>query len=253
MTPAEQFNFVLETARRDPNILALWLGGSRGKGLITEHSDYDCGIVVKDEVLAVYRQRFAQLRTHDLDLSTTTLDEFSIYAAWGSETSWDRYSFAHVKALVDKLGIVQKMIDEKATIPGAEVGPLVRRSLDHYVNQVYRSMKCHRDGNLVGWKLDAAESINSLLDALFALNGRLRPYHKYLEWELENYPLEKPAISSEELVTDLLAIVATADISVQRVIFNRLEDAFRANGYGDVLDAWGEDLSWIKSYEDCAR
>jgi hypothetical protein len=44
------FNEVYETAKRDPNILGLILGGSRGKEFATEYSDYDTYMVVKDEV-----------------------------------------------------------------------------------------------------------------------------------------------------------------------------------------------------------
>lgn len=253
MTPDQQFEELLAKARKDSNILALWLGGSRGKGLVTADSDYDCWIIVKDEVLEEYRERLEKLNSHGFDLSVSTLDEFTNYAGWNSPTMWDRYSFAHIKALVDKLGIVQEMIDAKATIPDCELRPFVRRSLDHYINQVYRSLKCHRDGNTVGSRLDAAESINPLLDAIFALNGRLRPYHKYLEWELKNYPLQKPGMPSDELVRSVLEIITTGDSSIQRELLTVVEKLFRDNGYGDVFDAWGEDLLWMRQYRPARK
>lgn len=168
MTPSDRFNELLIIARADPNILAFLLLGSRGKGLSTEHSDYDCTLIVKDEAVNAYRAQSEELNREGFDLSVTTLTEFAEYAAWGSATAWDRYNFAHTKALVDKLGIVQKMIDEKGAVPASERGPFIRRSLDHYINQVYRSLKCHRDGDMVASRLEAAEGINPLLDAIFA-------------------------------------------------------------------------------------
>lgn len=247
MNAADHFSAILNIAKSDPNVLGFWLGGSRGKGHETEHSDYDCTMIVKEEALQDYRRRF-QERKHDVDLSVTTLDEFAKYAEWGSSTAWDRYNFAHTKALVDKTGLVQKMIDEKGNMPPAEIVPFIRRSLDHYVNQVYRSLKCRRDGNIAGARLDAAEGCNPLLDAVFALDGRLRPYHKYLAWELKNYPMERLGFAGEELVTSLLEILSTGDTRVQQKLFVRMEGLFRSHGYGDVFDAWGDDLAWIKIY-----
>jgi Streptomycin adenylyltransferase len=43
MNPTEMlFNQIVKDAQKDPNILAFWLNGSRGKGVITPYSDYDC-------------------------------------------------------------------------------------------------------------------------------------------------------------------------------------------------------------------
>ena len=46
---AEQFVRLVEEARHDPHIVALWLDGSRGKGVkVTEYSDYDVRMLVTD-------------------------------------------------------------------------------------------------------------------------------------------------------------------------------------------------------------
>jgi hypothetical protein len=57
----------------------------------------------------------------------------------------------------------------------------VRGHLDGYINQVYRSLKCYRDGRAAGARLEAADSVRPMLDVMFGLHGRLRPYCKYLE------------------------------------------------------------------------
>ncbi|HWA61087.1 MAG TPA: nucleotidyltransferase domain-containing protein, partial [Caulobacteraceae bacterium] len=53
------FAALADLARRDDDILAFWLGGSRGKGRATVHSDYDCALVVRDEVRNDFARRHA--------------------------------------------------------------------------------------------------------------------------------------------------------------------------------------------------
>lgn len=48
------FDQIVQDAFNGPNILAFWLDGSRGKGVITRDSDYDCTMIVRDEVLDAY-------------------------------------------------------------------------------------------------------------------------------------------------------------------------------------------------------
>ena len=52
------FKRIVEEARADPNILSLFLSGSRGKGFETEHSDYDIVMVIENKRLKVYEKRF---------------------------------------------------------------------------------------------------------------------------------------------------------------------------------------------------
>jgi len=66
-------------------------------------------------------------------------------------------------------------------------------ALDAYVNSTYRSLKAERLGEVLGARLDAADAASHLLDALFALRGRVRPWSKYLRWELEVEPLGEGA------------------------------------------------------------
>ena len=73
--------------------------------------------------------------------------------------------------------------------------------LDGWVNFAYRALKNDRDGRPLEARLDAAESVPWLLDVVFAIAGRVRPYNKYLPWELRTHPLDGwPA-------DDLLALV----------------------------------------------
>ena len=87
---AEQFAQLVEEARRDPHIVALWLDGSRGKGVkVTEHSDYDVRMIVTDGVLDVYQTKYEHLGHSGLDLSVMAFTDFVSYADFGTEEEWD--------------------------------------------------------------------------------------------------------------------------------------------------------------------
>jgi hypothetical protein len=244
----ETFDQLLQRAKDDPNILAFWLGGSRGKGLATAHSDHDCTMIVTDAVLADYRQRFHQVSQSDLDCIVMTLDQLRTYGEWGGPEAWDRYSFAHQSVDIDKTGQVQALVDAKARVPAEGRAAFIDASLDHYVNQVYRSLKNFRDGRPVAARLEAAEQIQPLLDALFALHdGRPRPFHKYLQWELETWPLERLPWPPGVFLDKLLGILETADRALQRELLGFVEAVFRAAGHDRVFDDWGPSLPAMTS------
>lgn len=242
------FKQILEAAQKDPNILAFWLEGSRGKGLITPYSDYDCSMIVKNEVFDEYRREYEVVGSPEIELTVFTFDDFRQHATWGSARAWERYNFAHLRALVDKTGEAQKLIEEKGTIPPAEIPKVINQALDHYINQVYRSIKCARDGQSLSMRFEAAEGINPLLDAVFALNGRLRPYFKYIEWEFENYPPLKLGLAPKDFLNDLLEILTSGDIKIQQQLLCKIEMLFCAEGYRSIFDGWGANLLWMKEY-----
>ena len=241
------FDDFLGTARSDDNIIALWLEGSRGKGFATAHSDYDCTLIVRDEALRDYRARFAG-RRNDLDCRVMTLDEFRAYAGWDTAQRYDRYNFVHLKALLDKTGDMQRLIDEKGRVPIDRVTAFIDASLDHAINQIYRARKCLRDGDANAARLEAAESVGPILDAIFALNdGRLRPYYKYLAWELVQHPPARLPWAAAEVPDRMGSLLDVASASTLYQVLCDLEKCFRANGHAAVFDGWGEDLEWMKS------
>ena len=66
------FNAILREAKGDPNILGFWLDGSRGKGLLTEDSDYDCVMLVNDDVLAEYKAQYEKQPDSKIELRVKT-------------------------------------------------------------------------------------------------------------------------------------------------------------------------------------
>ena len=234
---------LLALAERDPAVLAFWLTGSRGKGRETAASDYDCVLIVRDEVLGHWRARHAGRGRGRTDCAVMTLASLRAHAAWGGPEAWDRYSYAHVQVLADRTGgLCQQIIDEKGRVPAGEVAGFIDKRLDHYLNQTYRALKCRRDGLPEAARLEAADGVVPLLDALFALDGgRLRPFYKYLDWELTEHPLA----AGQALAREAPALLA-ADAGALRALLRQAEPLFRAAGHGGVFDAWGEDLAWMR-------
>ncbi len=178
----------------------------------------------------------------------TSLAEFEAYAAWGSPFAWDRDSFAHAAVPVDKTGRLRRLVDEKASVPEEHRRPLVRKALDAYINSVYRSLKCLRNGNRLGARLEAADSIGHALTVIFALEGRLRPYYGYLERELRAYPLRAFPLSPGELLAVVGAILEDSDPAPQQRLLAVVEADCRRAGHGDMIDEWGADYEWMTRF-----
>jgi predicted nucleotidyltransferase len=229
-------------AERDPNVLGLVLGGSRGKGLATGGSDYDVYVIVRKNV-DQYREKFPFRHGDDPEIVVLSLSEFRRHAAIGSETEWNRYTFAHVTAEFDKTGgKIQELVDEKGSLPAEKAHAIAAKALDSYINSYLRSAKNFRAGDRLAGRLDAAESVPFFLTTLFALHERVRPYNKYLRFELEQYPLPGDEWSATRLL-QLLDAAAGGDLAAHRSLFRTLEALARERGHGDVIDAWGDDIA----------
>jgi len=245
---SEKFNQLLERVKVDVNIIGFFLIGSRGKSFENEHSDYDPIIIVKDDLVKILKDEFMKQKSEDIDLNVMSLSEFKDYAKWGSTFAWDRYAFLHVKAIVDKTGEVQKLIEEKGLIPESERHNFIADSLDGYINQVFRSIKCIRNNNILGARLEASVSIPCLLDLVFALENRPKPFSGYLEKELKVYPLKKLPWPTDEFLQKILFILSTADIKTQQEFLKKIEILLRAEGFGKVFDEWKGKDKWAMTY-----
>ncbi|MEK7480564.1 MAG: hypothetical protein AAB604_00490 [Patescibacteria group bacterium] len=248
-THHEIFEDLLNEAKTDENIIGFFLGGSRGKGYENDLSDYDLHMIVKDEVAEAYKKKFDR-EMPEIDLSVSSLSEFSEYAKWQSDTHWDRYDFTHVQALVDKTGgEIQKLIDEKGSIPKEKREEFINGSIDAYMNGFFRSVKSYRKKDAAGVRLEAAASIPYLLNALFALHDRATPFANYLSRELKRRPLEKFPWSSERLLMVLLKILKNGDLKTQQELVKIVENTFRREGYGKVFDDWEGKDKWAMSFQ----
>jgi hypothetical protein len=222
--PNLTFEELVERARAD-RLVWLFLGGSRGKGAnVRPDSDYDVRIV-GDAAGDLETPRGSHV-----EVAVMTLDEFRDYP------DWDRYTLTYSRALIDKTGEIQRVLDEKGRLNDEEARRLAPLALDGYMNSLYRGLK--RPG--LAARIHAAESVGSLLACLFALEGRVRPFHDYLAWELENYPLERWDSA------ELLGLIEGALDCAQRELFRRVEAHVRARGLGEVVDSWEPDVAFMR-------
>ncbi|WP_078853321.1 hypothetical protein [Streptomyces sp. FxanaA7] len=240
-SPAVPYDAFVELATADPAVVGLVLKGSRAhEGMTTEHSDHDLYVVLADGATTELT-RFAGHRTPGLDLVVLTLDAFRAAGMPGFE----RYALARARVVLDRLdGGIDRILSAKARLDADEAHGEAAAYLDAYANSLYRSVKNARDGLPLAARLDAADSVRFLLELLFALDRRPRPYNKYLHWELSRFPL--PDWDTGHLLDTVAHIAATGDVTAQRDLFARVEAVARDAGHGAVLDDWGHDLRLMR-------
>lgn len=240
--PREVFEKIISECQNDNNILGAFLGGSRGKGFENDNSDYDIRIIIKDDAVFEYTQRYPKYFSAGIDIAVMSFSEFQNYARWGSDTAWDRYEFVRAKALVDKSGQVQKIIDEKGSLPVAEKENYINEQIDAYLNCFIRSVESFAKNNIVGNRLEAAISLPCLINAVFAAEDRVAPFADYLEKELDIYSLGKFPLPAKELLSSIIKILDTGSLPEQRALEAAVEKYFRNIGFGRVFDDWGARL-----------
>ncbi|MGV9454487.1 hypothetical protein [Streptomyces sp. NPDC003635] len=241
--PPLAYDAFVDLATADPAVVGLVLKGSRAHdGMVSRHSDHDLYVVLADDT-PTGLTRLAGHRTAALDLVVLTLTEFRSADLPGFE----RYALARARVVLDRLdGGIARILADKARLTGDEAFQEAHGHLDAYTNSLYRSLKNHRDGHFLAARLDATDSVRFLLELLFTLDRRPRPYNKYLEWELTRHPL--PGWDTDELLRAVERVTSTADPGVQRRLFALVEAAARRAGHGQVLDAWGEDLDLVRPH-----
>jgi hypothetical protein len=235
------YDTFVQLAAADTAVVGLVLKGSQAhEGMTTRRSDHDLYVILADDATTDLT-RYTGHRTPELDLVIVSLAQFRAAGMPGFE----RYALARARIVLDRLdGDIARILADKACLGADEAFRDSRDWLDAYANSLYRSIKNHRDGHFLAARLDAADSIRFLLELLFTLDRRPRPYNKYLEWELARYPL--PGWDTDALLRAADRISATGDVPLQRRLFTHVEAAARKAGLGAVLDAWGEDLALMR-------
>lgn len=235
------FDDLLEVAQTRPEILGLYVFGSRGRNfMVDEKSDWDvCVVLASREAAERFDREFPYVHGALVEIASATLDEL------GNEPSEHaRYAAAHAEVVLDKTdGELTRLVVEQESLPSGSRDRIVREALDAYVNQTYRSLR-------YGTRLDAVEAIPNALRVIFALENRVRPYNKYLEWELRHHPLED--WNAADLLP-LLDRVLAGEPQAQHDLFNLIEARANREGFADVFDAWQPDLDWLRgraSYRD---
>jgi predicted nucleotidyltransferase len=221
------------------DVLAAYLFGSRGRGIgVDEKSDWDVWVVARDDnALARIEERFPLVHGDTVEVASSTLEGLRRHGAIGSRSEWARYQHAHADVRVDKTGgELERVLAEKELIPPEHRDEVVRDALGGFVNSTYRSLR-------YGTRLDAAESIPYALRAIFALAGRVRPFNKYLDWELRHRPLSG---WQADTLLPLIAGVLDRDQASQHELYRLVERDARAHGFDAEIDEWEPDVAWLR-------
>jgi predicted nucleotidyltransferase len=242
-----QFQHLVEDAANDGGVVGLFVFGSRSRsGFADEVSDYDVAVILADDAaLSAFDERWPYAHGSAVEVVTATLAQFKQHAEIGTASEWARYQYAHLAPLIDKTGEVGAILRSKERIPEPVVRDYAAAALGGYINSTYRSMRARMVNVERAARFDAAESIPYLLTAIFALEGRVKPFNKYLEWELVEHPLDDPKWSAENLMPMLDKVIA-GDLTAQQELFREVERASRLHGHDEAIDEWQPDLEWLR-------
>ncbi|GAB3023098.1 hypothetical protein GCM10011376_39030 [Nocardioides flavus (ex Wang et al. 2016)] len=228
------------------DLLGLVLSGSAGRGMATERSDLDVMVVLTDAAAADR----STVKSNEVDEIVDSWSELTTVPPFGTEHWWYRWSYAWAPVLLDRTnGELAAAVRRQATLPPEEADAVLvdHDRLDGWLNFAYRALKNDRDGRALEARLDAAESVPWLLDVVFAMAGRVRPYNKYLPWELREHPLD--AWTADDLL-GLVQRTLNGDASALRETFARVRAACAAyderRGHtrtSEMIYGWGTELA----------
>ena len=232
------FDDLLEAARSREDVVGLYVFGSRGRDfMVDERSDWDVCVVLADpEACERFDREFPYTHGARVEIVSATLDGIR-----NESSEHGRYAAAHADVVLDKTGgELTRVVAGQESLPTGSRDSVVRDALDAYINQTYRSLR-------YGTRLDAVEAIPYALRTIFALENRVRPYNKYLEWELRHHPLD--GWTADDLLP-LLDRVLTGERKAQHELFELIEEPARREGFGDVVDGWEPDVDWLRGQGD---
>lgn len=219
---------LLAEAREDENVIGVVVHGSRGRGLhVHDGSDWDVIVVVRERT----GRYDSPKRGGELEASEVT--------SLADLPRWMLPAITWTTPALDKTGVLTAQLAEITKVdPATAVEPL-----DGYVNSYYRSAKSARAGLELAALLDAQESIPHYLDFVFAAHGRVRPYNKWLEWELREHPLPVGLDLGR-----LERIARTGDLDNQQALFRETERLARELGHGTTIDGWEPDVAFLRGH-----
>ncbi|MFL5680854.1 MAG: hypothetical protein ACJ77B_09670 [Chloroflexota bacterium] len=239
---------LIARAAADPHVVGAVLSGSRGRGpFARDDSDWDVRLVFADDTPVEHARSFATPHGSPVEVATMSLAQFGADAT-DTELAWDRYSYVHATLALDKLeGRIAELLAARQTLPTAVAPRIAAAALDDYINSYFRALKNAGLGLELESHLDAGESISPLLTTIFAIHGRVRPFNKFLAWELREHPLPGDEWSADRLLPRLSAILATGAIDEQAALFRDVERLAREHGHGVVVDGWEPDVPRLRS------
>lgn len=242
---------LIAEATADPDVIGLVLTGSRAIGATGPDSDYDVVFVVTDEALARYEEtKTLPHRGITLPSSISTKDmwnEAPRSLQLEKVVAWMLPTWAEARILYDRNGETERIFAPLRFMTAERAKRAAADFYDDYLNSFFRSLKCWRRGNTLGGRLEAAQSTDSLLNMLFALEQRWRPYSSRLIFHLHH--LAGQGWQSGELDAFLLDLITTGNPTRQQALMRRVVPLLHERGFAHVYDDWegqiDQALSWV--------
>ena len=183
---------IIEYFPRDPEVLALLLGGSIAHGFETPTSDVDILILVSDED---YKKRLAENRVHFFNMDLCTYEGGYVDGKYlglnfieqvrqkGSEPA--RFAFADSRILLSKVDGLSEEIQKVAEYPRAEKADRIKRFYGQFEAWHWYCQESLRLKNtyLLGTSVSKFILFSGRL--ILAHNELLYPYHKWFLGVLE--------------------------------------------------------------------
>jgi hypothetical protein len=149
--------------------------------------------------------------------------------------------------IYDRTGELTALSEELAHMPEEHAREKAAAAYDAYLNSMFRSLKCWRRGDELGARINAAQSVDSLLDALFALERLWRPFASRVYLHLGK--LDGQGWQAGELRGTLLGLLTTAEPRRQQEVARRVIALMAERGYGQVYGDWASEkidaaLAW---------
>ena len=242
---------LMAEAAADPDVIGLVLLGSRAIGTETAESDYDLIFMVTDAAAARYEQTKSEpKRGVNLPRPIDTVDIWNDTPSGlrvENVISWMLPTFAEAKVIYDRTGEAARVIDALRQMPAEMARKEIEDGYGTYLNKLYRSLKCWRRGNELGGRMEAAETADALVRALFALEGHWRPYSSRLVYHLDR--LAGQGWQPGELRESLLDLIGTGNPQRQQCLARKVVPLFRERGYGHVYDEWNGRIDKILGWD----
>lgn len=242
--PEGRYRELLERAEADPNVVGIVVFGSRGAGaFVTADSDVDAFVIVDGAESLAYP--YATNHGDPVEVWPIALEKFRVHALPDGPDEWNRPAFLTARVDFDRLdGEIGRIVERKRRLDPEEATALAGSALDDYINSLYRSLRNLEGGRLLEGRLDGLASIGPLLTTAFALEGRVRPFNKWLRYDLEAEPLLLADFDGLLELVDRIAADPTTEN--QREAFRAIERAARATGHGAGVDSWAPDVEWLR-------
>lgn len=220
----------------DPDVLGILVTGSRGVGAVTAESDYDAIFVVSDETRDRYtRENREPPRGRTLDPTIDTAD-IQWHECPRTLREYNTFGVDVCRVVYDRTGELTALAEELSRMPEQQARETVESSYEAYLNLVYRSLKCWRRGDELGARLPAAQSVDALMQTLFALDRSWAPFASRLYLHLDK--LSGQGWQPGELRTMLLNLLTASDPHRQQAYARRIDTLMMERSFARPNDAW---------------